>query len=88
MVFIVVAIMNKNTDLTQNLIKRHCNTHLVNNDRDTDSFFVDVLVTMMWEDPEEHKLIRKRKILNKKETNKIDDSNIKSISIGVSLGET
>ena len=40
---------------------RHYDTHLVNNDRETDSFFIEVLVTMMCEDPKEHKLIRKAK---------------------------
>ena len=61
MVFIVVAIVNKNTDLTQHIIKRHYDTHLVNNNREMDSFFIDVLVNMMCEDPEENGLIRKAK---------------------------
>ena len=34
---------------------------LVNNDRETDSFFVDALIAMKCEDPEEHTLIRKAK---------------------------
>ena len=59
-------ITRKNFKLAMVEKGRHYNTHLVNNDREMDSFFVDVLVTMMCEDPEEHKLIRKNKILNEK----------------------
>ena len=61
MVFIVVAIVSKDTDLTQHINKRHYNMHLVNNVRETDICFIEVLVAMMCEDPEEHKLIRNAK---------------------------
>ena len=40
---------------------------------------------MMCEDPEKHKLIRQVNVM--KETNKIDDSNKKFVSISLSLAE-
>ena len=48
--------------------------------------FVEVLVAMMCEDPEEHKLIRRENI-NERGENKIDHSNKKFVSISLSLGE-
>ena len=47
-------------------------------------FLIGISVAMMCEDPEEHKLIRQVDLMT--ETDKIDNTNKKFVSISLSLG--